>query len=334
MKLWLKVLIALLSVAVLTAIGVGLYICGAPPSARPVRIENVPLDITLGEHLPCHNKGTHADDNASTPQLQRARGAPTDSLIPPRIMQFHRSHYLGHVLAREVQKTRVLNPGYAHEFFDENEARDLIQEIFDDQNVLDAFDILRARSGKRDLFRAAYLYKFGGWAPDLSIASVLPFAAIQDNARKELYVVRDRADEQALLLLGAQRGHPAVKKVLDQIVKNVLLRKYGKGPQDATGLHVCGKVLQKHFGQMHEGAQHGYYLACKSGDRVFAVDRPLYDVDYGILHWTHGEDDGYDFPLEEDEDDEAGAAGLPANGAARGNSWDDDPLYFEQKFYH
>lgn len=153
--------------------------------------------------------------------------------IPANIFQTWHTKSLPPLMFKAVQKVKMTNPRFNHTLFDDNDCRNFIQENFDN-NVLNAFDILKPGAYKADLWRYCVLYKKGGVYLDIKYIPVNRFKFI--NLLEKEHWVLD-ADNNGIYnaVMVCKAGNQILLLAINKIVENVKKRYYGEGCLDITG---------------------------------------------------------------------------------------------------
>ncbi|MEM3857869.1 MAG: glycosyltransferase [Candidatus Micrarchaeaceae archaeon] len=100
--------------------------------------------------------------------------------IPKRIIQTFWSDYAQSVLHYNTILSLIeLNPEYEYVFYNDQMCRELIKNNFP-KNVLIAYDTLTSGSFKSDIFRACYLYLYGGCYFDCKLINKTPIREFID----------------------------------------------------------------------------------------------------------------------------------------------------------
>jgi len=133
-----------------------------------------------------------------------------------------------------------LNPEYEYKFFDNQKCREFILKNFP-QNVLDAYDILKPRAFRADLFRACYLYIHGGCYFDHKFILKKRLQTIIEPHNEHVFCIDNYDCGMYNAIMLTIPKSPILKNVVDNIVNNVLNRHYGR-----NGLAVSGPDLLWH----------------------------------------------------------------------------------------
>src|SRR5579875_1264273 len=111
--------------------------------------------------------------------------------IPKRIIQTFWSDYAQSLLHYNTILSLIeLNPEYEYVFYNDQMCRDLIKNNFP-KNVLIAYDTLTSGSFKSDIFRACYLYLYGGCYFDCKLINKTPIREFIDP-NDEVILCEDR----------------------------------------------------------------------------------------------------------------------------------------------
>ncbi len=104
-------------------------------------------------------------------------------MIPKVIVQTHRDPTIG----AEHRETWLLqNPGFEYRFFTDEQCRDFFSEHM--PRLLEIYNKLPHPVQKADLFRYAYIYKFGGIYSDVDTVCLAPLSSYIDLESEALVV--------------------------------------------------------------------------------------------------------------------------------------------------
>lgn len=164
-------------------------------------------------------------------------------VIPANIFQTWYTKFLPPLMLNAILQIKQNNPGFKHYLFDDAECREFIQKNFDD-DVLTAYDTLIPGAYKADLWRYCILYKKGGIYLDVKYFPINGFK-MANLLTKEHWVLDSGSNGIYNALLVCKPGNEILLKAINDIVKNVQNRYYGKNWLEPTG----PKLLWKYFSE-------------------------------------------------------------------------------------
>jgi len=123
------------------------------------------------------------------------------------------------------------------------------------ERALAAYDTLVPGSYKADLFRYCILWSDGGVYGDLAHRYHVPLHELVDFERDDLVLARDRlmynhhvlahpgVTPMQISFMAATPRHPLLKLAIDEVIKNVEARYYGRSELDITGPFLMGRLV-------------------------------------------------------------------------------------------
>ena len=163
--------------------------------------------------------------------------------IPKNIFQTWKTKKIEGDMKETLDDIHLLNPGYNHFIFDDNDCRQFIQQHFD-KSVLNAYDTLIPGAYKADLWRYCILYILGGIYIDIKYKPVNGFSF--DKLIQKDHLVMDIYESgiyNALMICYPK--HPILLKCIQKVVENVKNRFYGTNPLDVTGPTMMKDIVNK-----------------------------------------------------------------------------------------
>lgn len=179
--------------------------------------------------------------------------------IPKIIHQTYKSHDLPAEIKQIVQSLRHLNPNWEYRFYTDRDILDYIKQHFDERTLVAYLRINPVFGAARaDLFRYLVLYREGGVYLDIKSTCVKPLDQVieeddtfivtqwqNENGQKDQgaglfsYLVDElkiKHGEYQQWFIIAEVGSPFIKKVVDDLITNILeyrpwyygLNSYGK----------------------------------------------------------------------------------------------------------
>jgi hypothetical protein len=170
--------------------------------------------------------------------------------IPKRIYQTMNTTLTSHDRHKlSVQAWKGLNPEYEYYFFDAFDRKKLIQKHFD-ENVCTAYDMLLPGAYQADLFRYCLLYVYGGCYVDGQTQPFQPLASLIESDT-EFISALDLRKEYGIFqtFLCCTPEHPAMKITINDIVSNVLKRRYFKSWLKLSSTEALGMGVNKWLGR-------------------------------------------------------------------------------------
>ena len=163
-------------------------------------------------------------------------------VVPLNIFQTWSTKNLPPIMSNVVDLIKKNNPLFEHSLYDDNERRSFIEEYFE-KDVLKAYDTLIPNAYKADLWRYCVLYIHGGIYLDVKFVQLEGFNLLELTEKEHFVKDReDQYDEAGKVIKGIFNGfivsksnNPILLQCIEQIVKNVTNRFYGKNPLTVTG---------------------------------------------------------------------------------------------------
>jgi mannosyltransferase OCH1-like enzyme len=231
--------------------------------------------------------------------------------IPKVIYQTWEVKELPDAIQQKRNEMIQVNSGYTLELHDKTDRENFIRNNFD-QDVYTAFMQLNVGAAKADLWRYCILYKMGGIYIDMDSSILKP---LDELIRPEDQCIITREGNNKYFnqwFLIFSKGHPILKEVINQCVKNIL-NKSSTDLITLTGPAVftdgVNKVLLPHYNKdisnlVHESDEDLNSLLnnprTEYCTRFFGVDMEGYgqfkldkaDALYtnGIVHWRNQSD--------------------------------------------
>ena len=199
-----------------------------------------------------------------------------DNICDPTPAYIHQAH----------QNWRALNPGYDLRLYDLARAHDEL-ERHGLHHVSDAMRMIRAESGKSNLFRLGILLIHGGFYSDwkqeclvpnlLSALSAHRLVACKDMGKGDNPNTALYAKNYQTSFIGARPGEPCIRRALNAALRHVRAGFYGQTPLDTTGPGLWGRVLTDHCISHEPAAQpppHVAPLSNHDGSAIAERDMP------------------------------------------------------------
>ena len=161
-----------------------------------------------------------------------------NQIIPKRIVQtYYDNSYKSILHYNAVQTFKELNPEYEYDFYDDIKCRQFIKDNFA-TNILDAYDILNPGAYKADLFRLCYIYINGGCYFDHKYILRMPLHKVIRSDDNNLFCKDKEPNMLFNSIIMSIKNSSAILRCINNIVKNVQTKYYGKCP-----LHPTGPIL-------------------------------------------------------------------------------------------
>jgi mannosyltransferase OCH1-like enzyme len=169
------------------------------------------------------------------------------SIIPLNIYQSWEHRNLSVNMINNINLLIQNNPEFNYYLYSDDDCRYFIKKNFD-KSVLDAFDSLIPGAYKSDLWRYCVLYKNGGIYIDIKFCSTESLINLIN--KHTTYYVKDRKEyscDNGVYngFIISPANNPVLLNCINQIVKNVKNKYYGKTPLDPTGPCLFGYYINK-----------------------------------------------------------------------------------------
>lgn len=171
-------------------------------------------------------------------------------LIPMYIIQTNNnSRVLGRI-KQVADYLHAMNSEYELRYFSDEDSRLFLLENYD-KNVVDCYDALYPGAYKADLFRTAYLLKYGGIYVDIGIVPLVAFRHILKSNTSFVgvkdYKIAGKTFGAYLYngLIACTANHAIIKYCFDKIIDNVTKRSYCNNALDVTGPGVLGEAFSR-----------------------------------------------------------------------------------------
>jgi mannosyltransferase OCH1-like enzyme len=171
--------------------------------------------------------------------------------VPLVIYQSWHTNYVPPKMKDTIYKLIAANPDFDYYLYSDENCRKLIKEHFEN-DVLDAFDLLKPGAYKSDLWRYCVLYKFGGVYLDIKYYSVKPISKyIQENPIvyvKDMQSCEHLKDNHGLYngFMISPPNNIILKYCIDDIVNSCKLRLYKSNCLDVTGPCLLSYIVSKY----------------------------------------------------------------------------------------
>jgi len=168
--------------------------------------------------------------------------------IPKIMIRTHRSPIkdLINPLYLLIKKIEEDNPDYQQVYFDDQDCLSFIEENF--PQYLPEYNALIPGAYKADLFRALFLYKYGGIYNDIAQEYLVPVDQIIGNSR--MVLTSDRYFGKWGIynaFMAFQPGEELAKTYIELIIERIRSRGYYFNPLDITGPTCFWDAFVKYF---------------------------------------------------------------------------------------
>ena len=145
--------------------------------------------------------------------------------IPKKIHQTWYTKNVPYLIKRNINYMKNLNPEFEYFFYDDEDILDYIKKNYDDR-ILRAYKKLKIGASKADYFRYLVLYKEGGIYLDLDALIIKNLNNLIKD--KSALISREGKSKVGFLqwLLMFSKGHPLLKKIIDDITENIFEEKH------------------------------------------------------------------------------------------------------------
>lgn len=190
-------------------------------------------------------------------------------IIPKQIFQTWHSKSLPPKMEACIQRVKVMNPDFQHFLFDDTECLEFIQKFFG-PSVSAAYQSLKPGAYKADLWRYCVLYVHGGFYMDVKFR---PQHSLGSLCHLSECFVKDLDGIGVYnAFIGVSARNPRMRKCIEDIVKNVRNKYYGKTALDPTGPRLLRKCFSAQefrdlplFMKNHICPKHGEQIEVKKG---------------------------------------------------------------------
>lgn len=209
------------------------------------------------------------------------------TVIPKNIFMTWHTKSLPDGMKHNTELIKQLNPEFEVSIYDLEECRTFIQQNYS-IDVLKAYDTLKPKAYKADLWRLCVLYKLGGIYVDVKIQPLNGF-----KFYSLLYKEHFASDVERTSIYNAimvcKPGNTFLIDAIYQIVKNVKRRYYGLNPLDITGPVMLGKVKAKNKHVLNLDLHNKSFF-----DRnLYYKEKAICKISYSLLYYFLPQKQGY-----------------------------------------
>jgi mannosyltransferase OCH1-like enzyme len=170
--------------------------------------------------------------------------------VPLNIYESWHANNVPEKMKETIYKLCEMNPEFDYYLYDDEACLKFIKENFD-QDVVDAFILLKPGAYKSDLWRYCILYKKGGLYLDIKYYSTEPLINIIEENPIIFVKDTDKACEKKVGIYNAFMASPpnniTFKLCIDDIVTSCKNRSYKMNSLDITGPCLLGEILEKQY---------------------------------------------------------------------------------------
>lgn len=171
---------------------------------------------------------------------------PRASLIPKVLYQTHESEYLPWSIYTPSLQTIYMNPNYKYRFFNADERRAELVDIFGEESrQVAAYDTLRDGTSKSDIFRICILYERGGVYMDCKGATVAPFDVFIPHDSDFAIFLDTYPTRLSTSFISSTPRNAVIEALMEEAVERVLARQFGSNVLDIAGPEMFGTVLRR-----------------------------------------------------------------------------------------
>lgn len=212
------------------------------------------IDMLVPKHEVPEPSPVEKDDRLVEFKYDRRLEYPTFYLekhrnkIPKIIMQTNTSHLVPKGMHATMWTIISHNPEYDYLYFDDTTAREFLVREYGCR-LITAYDDLIPGAYKADLFRYAFLYKYGGVYMDTGFVSMAPLRELI-KSDDEFISPEDDGNGKSLYnaFICCVPEHPLIAEALRICLKNIENRDKTSEMLTITGPGVLGKAFKKYMG--------------------------------------------------------------------------------------
>jgi mannosyltransferase OCH1-like enzyme len=185
------------------------------------------------QEIPFHVKATKTSESTTTPLI---------------LYHSWHSNSVPTKMAENIYALLKSNPEFDYYLYSDEKSAEYIRNNYD-QDVIDAFEMLKPGAYKSDLWRYCALYKTGGVYMDIKFNTVEPLLPLIQNTPTIFVKDRDLFGNLKCVYNGVMASPPRneiFKYCIDEIVRNCKVKLYNINPLDVTGPCLLGRMLSKY----------------------------------------------------------------------------------------
>lgn len=165
------------------------------------------------------------------------------------LFQTHENSFLEWNLYAASVQTISMNSEFGFRFFTAEERRAYIVCHFGARSRnIRAYDMLRDGAYKSDIFRLCVLFIEGGIYMDCKSATIVPFKRIIPRDSEFAMFIDTFDSRLSNGFIFATQQSKLIKELMDEALRRVLAREYGKNHLDIAGPEMFGTVVKQLLG--------------------------------------------------------------------------------------
>jgi hypothetical protein len=140
--------------------------------------------------------------------------------IPKVIYQTWKTKDINPEVKQVINKMMMINKGYKHEFYDDNDIEIFLKENFP-PNVYNCYSRINIGASKADFWRYCVLYKYGGVYIDIDSTLLKP---IDDLLTPEVQCLVTREKNPGMFnnwIIACEKEHPIMRMAIDICCLNI-----------------------------------------------------------------------------------------------------------------
>lgn len=225
--------------------------------------------------------------------------------IPFIIVQTNERRNVPSGMFDAIQSIRDMNPEYEYRYFDDNQAREYLQNNYGERYV-NAYDDLIPGAYKADFFRYAFLYRTGGVYIDTGMVAMCPLRKLIHC--EDEFIAPEDDDQNGIYnaFICCVPNHPIIIKTLEQCLKNIENRFFGTDTLQITGPDLMASAFETIMQQpvksncdygsgirliYHKGPGYRRYLPNNNTGMIYAKNRLIMHTKYSGYYidmgWYH-----------------------------------------------
>jgi mannosyltransferase OCH1-like enzyme len=191
--------------------------------------------------------------NGNRTRTKKQASPPANKHIPFVLYQTWKSHRVTEGMYKAMRSFAHLNTRLKRYLFNDDEARNWLVEQEEKktlpQNIVRAYDSLIPGAYKADLWRYCILYVNGGYYADVKMRLLLPFRRLVRPSDRFIFV-RDGGSRHVYnAFMASAPRNKILLLAIQQSIRNILTRNYGRNSLDITGPAVLGRAYNRWRGR-------------------------------------------------------------------------------------
>lgn len=202
------------------------------------------------------------------------------SNVPLTIYESWHSNYVPEKMKENIYKMIEMNPQFDYYLYSDDACLNFIKENFD-QDVVNAFNILKPGAYKSDLWRYCILYKKGGVYLDIKYSSLVPLIDIvKENPTifvKDLILCSHKAGIYNAFMVSPP-NNIIFKKCIDDIVYNCKNKLYKRNCLDITGPCLLREIVIKEKSEEYINTLKFHIKELSDGHRILYNNKEILKI--------------------------------------------------------